>query len=260
MHDYVASRSEAVQNKKKRKLLLYTSCIFLLALIVGLFFFIRSGIFETKETQISDTSSVFKSDIVNHVDAIFIDQSKTIKWLFGERNILTLKTKKLITSLLETFPSIQAVEVKKNIPEKKLSLMLAERQKTGVWCGVTCVWFDEEGVAFQEGLQVEGNILYKIEDATARTVVLGDKILPDHEFKNLFRVFEFLKTIGWNTKTLLYEDATFGDLKTPAVQDYPVIYFSLENDPMYAADSIQKLNIEDLEYIDLRVQGRIYYR
>ena len=107
---------------------------------------------------------------------------------------------------------------------------------------------------------MEGNILYKINDTTGKTVTLGEKILPEYALENLFLVFDFLEKIDGNTKTLMYENETLGDIRTPSIENTPIIYFSLENNPMYAVESVHNLKNEKLEYIDLRVQGRIYYK
>jgi hypothetical protein len=268
MQDYVASRTESLRTKRRRKVLLYVVLAILVVLLAGLFFFLRSELFQIRDIRIPDTHSVSEGEIAGAAESFFRSQPDLRKMLFGEQNILFVSSLKLSEKIAETFPSMRRVSVSKKITQKQLVFSFSEREKIGLWCsdasagaGSSCVWFDREGIAFLNGVQVEGNILYRVLDETGRTVELGKRVLPEHELANLFSVYDFLVRTGWNTKTLVFENEEFGELRTPAVQGSPMLYFSLANDPTYAVETVKKLKEkEDLEYIDLRVQGRVYYK
>ncbi|MBI3638427.1 hypothetical protein HY227_01640, partial [Candidatus Wolfebacteria bacterium] len=49
----------------------------------------------------------------------------------------------------------------------------------------------------------------------------------------------------------------------PAVNSLPMVYFSLRTDPIFglsAIESLKKIGLQKLEYIDLRVENRAYYK
>lgn len=263
MLDYVASKTERAQTKRRRKILLYVCGGVLFGLIIAFFFVLRSGIFEVRNTQIPDMHSVSQYDVKTRIEDFFNSESAFTKWIFGKRNILTLNSKKISASLLEVFPSLQSADIKKNITSRSLSLLVNEREKAGVWCfgdDSTCVWFDAEGIAFLDDLHIEGNLFYQVIETTGRRVRLGEQVLPLYKLKELFNLYTFLENASWDTKKLLLEDVGMDEFKTPRIQGVPTIQFSLSNDPGYALEVVKKIKNTATEYIDLRVEGRVYYK
>lgn len=268
MQDYIASRSEHIRRKRRRKFILYAGAIVLLALFVGIFFFIRSDAFQLRDIRINETRTIIPSDVEVQVESFISEQSPVLKWFFGNENIALISTNALATSIKESFPAIQDISIEKNIADHSLSLSITEREKTGLWCKKIrpdfeekkCIWFDKSGIAFLEGLQAEGNVFHRIEDETGRTVKIGDAILPKKELDVMFRIYDFLESVEWDTRTLIFEDAKLGEVRTQTVQNEPILYFSLTNNPTYAISLVRELKNKPLEYIDLRVESRIYYK
>ena len=231
-----------------------------MVLVVGFFFLMHSTAFQIQDIRLPDTHSIAQSDVQRHVEEFFAKQSAFTTWLFGNRNIFALKSEKLSASLLETFPPIKDVQIEKGIRDRSLSINITEREKFGLWCATSCVWFDENGIAFQDGLQTEGNLIYRIHDLSGKAVQLGTHIFPEYGLQNLFHIYDFLEQINWTTKTLILENEILEELRTPSIQGSPVIYFNLTNNPLYAVDSVRDIQTSVTEYIDLRVESRIYYK
>lgn len=263
MLDYIASKTERIQTRRRKKILLYIASGVCLGLLVGAFFLLRSGIFEVKKINIPSMHSVSSDDIRVHIEKTFASESQFISWLLGKRNILTMPSRTLSASLLDTFPSLHKANIEKNILTQSIDILVEEREKAGVWCfqnETNCVWFDKHGVAFLDDFQIEGNLLYQVVDTTERVIQLGEEVVPRHTLEKIFTIYTFLEKTSWNTKKLLLKDRNLDEIETPRIQDTPAIYFSIANNPLYAVQTVENIKHKASEYIDLRVEGRVYYK
>lgn len=137
-------------------------------------------------------------------------------------------------------------------------------QSTNQSKSVMCGWFDQDGVLFAEAPQAEGNLIYKVDDASGGSLALGDKVLEERLIPNLFKIFSFLEQSGFNERNLKLENLALEEIATDAIAtSSPKIYFSLRFDPAFglkALESDKKEILNKAKYLDLRVENRIYYK
>lgn len=252
--------------KKQRfvfKLKLYGILIFLLFFLTGAgYLTVYSSFFKINNIALIDAENkqANANEIIEGLKNSFNKQSKLTSFL-GADNILIWQNKPDET-FFKNHPRIIDLTIKKDYLNKKIEIKIDERVKLGVWCRLSCFWFDENGVIFEEAPMVEGEMIYKITDSSNRELTLGDRVLDENLFNNLILIFKTLERAGLNLKTLRLENLSAQEIiaESPLV---PKIYFSLRFDPDFSLsvfENLKKINLEKVEYLDLRIKNRAYYK
>lgn len=245
--------------------------LFLFIVISGLFLGIIWMIFLSPFFKIKKINIVSENAYLNRDDIMKII-SETAPLGFRE-NLLLVSKFRLKKELTAAFPAIKDITIKKSLFH---TLMVDFRQRipVGIWCypaggqpqADNCYYFDSEGIAFAYAPQTEGGLILKITDLSKNDISLGNKVLDNGRINfvmdfmdkidkiNTFRILEF-KVIpsssvdfeavtdnGWS----IYLD----DKQEPA---------SAVNNLMIVLDEAIK-NTGNLEYIDLRIPSRIFYK
>ncbi len=273
------------QQKKRRRILklkIYgaLSVFFILTIGVG-YLIVYSSVFRITRIEAEGTQ-INADEIINNLKVFFAEQSKISKFL-GSENILIWKREK-ISEFLKNYHQIGELIIEKDYFKRLIKISVKEKEKFGIWCpspladnassneanlfasqsvkGEGCWWFDKEGIIFAKAPSMEGNLINKIDDFSVRPLKIGDKILEEKFLSNLLKILEILEKSDLKIKSLKLEDIALQEIiaDSPAM---PKIYFSLRIDPIFvpaALESIKKIGLEKMEYIDLRIENRAYYK
>lgn len=248
------------QQKRRRQILklkIYGGITAFFILIIGVgYLIVYSPLFRIKNISILRTSDVQKLE--KNLKVFFANQSKIDKFL-GANNILIWKQEK-IGEFLKNEPQIAELTIEKDYFKRLIKIEAKEREKFGIWCANNCFWFDKNGVVFLESPSTEGSLINKIDDFSDRSLNLGDKILEEKFLSNLIKIFEILEKSGLKIKSLKLEDIALQEIITDSS---PKIYFSLRIESGFALAALQSLKnigFENMDYIDLRVENRAYYK
>lgn len=259
-----------VQNKSKnnkvkpRKLVLFLEIITILIFMGGVFYLAYSPILDVLEINVQVDNEVLQKNVRSKARDFI--ESET-HWWYNNRNIFLLRTDKLEQSLLKEFPEIKSVEIKRNF-NRYLDLKLDLRTPTFQLC--------------------EEEICYNISDDG---INIGVRSEPDPitrltgiELKTNAEPLMSLREIQW-LKTIIQEYSKIDSLKIRELavqkrsgnfivgvflyteQGY-YIMLDLETDVVYQAEvlkqvfnsRIQPEQRTALEYIDLRIKDRVYYK
>jgi len=234
-----------------------------MAILAGAFyFFLISDSFEIREVNISGFKAVSEEQILGTVNNVLGEKK------FGflrSANYFLLSKEKLQSNMLISLPKIRAVDIKK-VDKNVLEIYVQEREVAGVWCGDNeCFYFDKEGVIFEQAPRSFGSLMVSVTDERDIEPNLGDVVL---EAAQVNLVQEAHRLLGNNFPfgirgIIITPDAEFEILTS---QNWRIllnknedIEYQLSN-LKYVLDEEVGIRRDELEYVDLRLGNRVYYK
>lgn len=280
---------DELRGKRKRRkvriaFLVISSLIVLTIFSVYALFF--SKWFLIKEIRITGNKEISEEEIRNLIKPF--------------SNILFAGSESIEHSLQKNFPIIEKVNVDKHLFSKNLTVEINEREVIGIWCKSAtgeesdkCFYFDNEGILFKPAPKFSGEVFLTVEDGRGRPgsrnsdsgfaakssrsesefsqpgrdFNLGDSF-DDMELLekiNLTRsILDELKFIGYSNFFLPENSFEFW-IKT---KEGWHIYLDKESDiptqlvalKKFLDEKLPESRRQNLQYIDLRVNNRIYYK
>lgn len=256
---------EKLERRRKRtlKIKIYAGLAAFFVLFIGVgYLIVYSSVFQI--TRINTNNTQIDADkTVESLKKFFVGQSKITEFL-GPENILVWKPEK-IGEFLKNYPQIAELAIEKKYFNREIKISVLEKEKFGIWCQLTtndCWWFDKKGVIFSEALRAEGQLINKVDDFSGRSLSLGEPALEEKFLSNLIKIFEILEKSDLKIKSLKLENLELQEVVTDSSL-MPKIHFSLRINSEFALaalESIKKIGFEKIEYIDLRVENRAYYK
>ncbi len=264
--------SEVHERRKKRRFYFFSTIILTLiyAVIVGaISTVLRSPLFHLQKITITGNETVVDSDILSLLQSHVV-RSEPIKALLGFNNIL-IWPDELGAGDLIFLPSIKSFKVEKNYRERSVLVTVEERRPIGIWCFVKpqtdaesyCWWFDDEGVIFKRAIAAQGSLIVTVNDYSQAGSGLNSKILPSDFIPSILSIFHVLQASSLNIQEIRLRDLALQELEA-ATYNGPIIYFSLrfpaENARAVIENFLAKPGFSKLQYLDFRVENRVYYK
>lgn len=240
--------------------------------IYGAFF---SGYFVVTRVDIEGSKRMSRADLHSAIEAYL--REPVVGGMILRSNFFLVSTDALRDRIQKEFPGLSAATVSKSFPDR-LNVAVRERVYGGVWCGTqiaageSCFLIDTEGVLYDSAASSSGTLVMVLRDdmknpAMGNAVVEPRALLHLSELReNLRKRFNFVAREyylgnlpdvtafmagGWR---LLFDidhsgDSVLGVLKKTI------------DDARSQSGELAGQNIEErLEYIDLRIEGRAYYK
>jgi len=254
-----------LKNKRRNNNLLKIIKIFLIGLILEGFFIlilylINSSVFVINEVKIINNENVTSEDVLNFIKTNIFNDSY-IKKILGFQNILIWPN--FLENKKNTFAQIKNIFIEKDYFKKNVLVKVEEKKSIGLWCineEKKCFEFDDNGYLFNKTFFSDGGTTLKIFDFTSRKLSIGNFALERRLFDNLVLILKVLEKNNLNIQEI--------DLKNLETEEIivklfngPYIYFSLNFPPPALELIINKINnFNNLKYLDLRVENRVYYK
>lgn len=217
-----------------------------------------------KKIEANGTEKVSSVELVNSVEQ-YLAGFQLIK--VPKSNYFLLSEKKLAEYLKNMFPGLKEVSVIKRFPPN-LFVEAKDRQKIIVYCGrERCFYLDENGVAFEPAPEIYGGLKIVLKDNSGREAEVGKKMLEPSLIDFMLKTQKLINN-DFNISLVDFEINNYptSDLIAITSEDWKIM-FDTNMDPLLQTSALKKIlndKIKDqrpaLEYIDLRIGNRVYYK
>ncbi|MCL5006635.1 MAG: hypothetical protein M1153_00595 [Patescibacteria group bacterium] len=243
---------------------------FSLLLIGFLVFLLRFPLFQVRSVAIQGDSSVSQSMIVSAVTAHLMGNN-FLAYAFGLNNMLTWGgVSSTVSETLRSLPTVGELSISRNFWNGQVIIKVSDRQKYLLWCLVadnSCYFTDKTGIAFlhyRSSTSTSANPgLPVVVDSYHQSLKILSPALNASDYANLLKTVSLLQNLGFANPTLNLNDLNYEEIDF-RTHNGPVVYFSLLFDPSDDLSALQKLINSPLwsrlQYVNLTVQGRIYYK
>lgn len=262
--------------KKKKRILLNLFYLTLLFLLLGLIFYslFFLSYFQVKNISFEGMRTVSEDNL----RAVFSKYIGEKSLFLKNDNIFVLSSGDLSERMEKSFRRIKKVDIKKDFPDS-LKIFIEEFKAAGISCKdslgqknienlkkAECFYFDKDGVVFDSAPLIVSDLLVFLYD---KNIDIND--FPDnfYEKKTIDFILKLKKEISEKIDfpvsyfSFLNE---YGDVEAVFKTGFKLL-LSQEQDPIFqvraAKDVLEnkvKDNPADLDYIDLRIQKRAYYK
>ena len=153
-------------------------------------------------------------------------------------------------------------------PEIASVLHAVRREDFGVLCvkdtigADSCYIFDKEGVVFEVANVVVGDVIARVNDASDFKPALGVMLADAGVWQNMAPIIAYAKE-GLPASRMEFSRAE-REITITLTDSGTKLYFSLQFDPSEHIRALKELGktvpLEMLQYADLRVKGRVFYK
>mgnify|MGYP001579904765 CR=1 FL=1 len=235
--------------------------VFVLLTIGIVYFVFRSSFFQVAGVEV--VGSQRTEEIKGELISVLSKTSKFRSWL-GPENLLFWSSKSVKKIPLSLY-RLSDLTLKRNWRLKKIFIEVKERQPWLIWCLADrqCYWLDDSGVVFAFAPEAEGYIIPKVFAEDDRQLLFGQPFLSNPALvKNFLGIIKQLKNSSLTISRFLVKNINLQEIE--AETDGPRLYlnfrFPLQNLNGLLANLARRLDLQKLEYIDFRVENRIYYK
>ncbi len=229
-----------------------TTCVIFIVLIIGfLFWFFRfSSFFQIKQVLIDD--SIYKKELLEIINSNIQDNT----------NLFAYPSSEIEKQIKEKIRNIAEVKIYKS-PPNALKVVIIQRKPMSVLIrGEKKYIVDNYGVTFREYNKKDSSLPQIIDDRS-ETISIGDKVLTTS-------FLTFIVDLSKNVTSALSTKITKIEIKENIfeVRVYVEKGFNMIFDTSYSsteqiADAKKALEIignKPIEYLDLRIPGKVYYK
>ena len=163
----------------------------------------------------------------------------------------------------------QEVQLALNPPDVEQILKEQRRQEFGVYClspepveglGPDCYLFDKDGIVFAKAKTVVGEVILRVEEVSDYQAKIGQRFLPISQWSNLLKILDYISRGSWSSSVFRLKR----DQEEIILEGPPKLLFSLRFDPEKHLAALtelkKKVKVENLAYLDLRVEDKIFYK
>lgn len=232
--------------------------VFVLIVGGGTYFLFFTDNLEIKDITINGLQTIDRDIVLAEINEQF--NHKKFGHLQTKKNILFFDAEILEADLLSANPVLKSVQAGKHLPHK-LVVDVIEREPSGIWCANSeCRYFDEEIQTWGSAVRSSGFLLLTVEDSRPR-----DNFGIDADFFHAIQ--EVVANLSQPTiKSIVIPEHSFDEFWVYTDKSFYLI-FSQETD-IGSQLEVLKIFLEEKskdpnfnpQYIDLRIEGRIYYK
>jgi len=130
-----------------------------------------------------------------------------------------------------------------------------------------CYYIDEEGIIFERAPQTSGVLVLVIKDESSARAELGKNVIAKESIANFVNLREYLSAqLNLRALDFVIKSDAPGDLKVHTNEGWYILFDAsrdlkdqLQNLKLVLEEKIKEER-KNLEYVDLRIENRIYYK
>jgi len=261
---------DEVAQRHRRALILKIAVMALgtIAVVAGLIYLLFfSRLFDIREVSFNGLDTMSSDEFRRKIDNTL--NQKILKYLPRKNNIFFVNIRNFEKEFASAHPVFKSVNIQRK-PLHGLVLNFLERKPAGVWCFTStssvqvshCSYFDSDKVLWGQPARSSGFIFLTIEDQRRGT----ERKIDDEFFKP---IMEVAKSMVGEIKSIVIQTDSFNEFRVYTTDYY--IIFSADSDIQNQLD-ILKIFMNERnkdtqptggfhpQYIDLRIDGRVYYK
>ena len=232
--------------------------IVIIAGLIYLLFFSR--LFDVREVSFNGLDTVSSDEFRGKIDENL--NQKIFSYLLRRNNIFFVDTDKFEKEFASVYPVFKSVDIQRKLLHG-LILNFLERKPAGIWCFTdSCSYFDNDKILWGQPAKSSGFIFLTVDDQRERT----DRKIDDEFFDPIMKV---AKDMAGEIKNIAIPADSFNEFRVYTTDYY--IIFTTDSDTQNQLD-ILKIFMDDKtkdsspaggfhpQYIDLRIDGRVYYK
>ncbi|MFC1721354.1 cell division protein FtsQ/DivIB [Patescibacteria group bacterium] len=233
--------------------------------VIAIYILLFSGSFRVERAVVVGSENI--SD--ERIDEIVFEESEGLLWGFLPRsNIFVLNTRKTETQLLEDIAQIRSVEIKRQLPNI-LKVYIEERDPVIIWeTDGRQYYLDVDGVISKD---IDGSSALQlpvIKDLSDKQVVPREQIVSENFVEFVGELTDsFHQETGLDIGELLTPSPLSREVHVQTSEDWLIYFTSARTLSSQYQKLLLILNKElspeqrsNLEYIDLRIKDKIYYK
>jgi hypothetical protein len=232
----------------------------------------RSPVYQVDQIVVEGTVRLSADDIEARAEKVV--QQGWLAGILGTHHMLVWPEGEL-AAVSDELPLLRSLTVKRDYHDHRVTLMASEREPYGVWClenrdPVMCYWVDATGYVLEPAPKFEGNIVSTIADYATNDLAEGTFVPPAGMMANVVSIFHALAASGIGVREVRYEHPERQEL-TVTTYLGPNLLFSMRFPATATAPALLDLlakdsrgeltpRFRDLQYVDFRVENRVYYK
>lgn len=254
------SRRQGILIKKKINKILIVSFLITVILSIIAYNILFSPFFQIKKVSVHGNKKIASREL----NKIIYPKLVQNFIFFKTKSIFLVPLNKIKDSLLDNYPILANVELKRNWPDE-IEVDISEREAKAIWCQEdSCFLIDKEGIIFEKAKIPLDRLVIKTQ-SDDKNVALGTKVLLPEELEQIISLAAALKK---ETKIDSLSAELFPERVNILTKEGWSIYFNfpikdvdyqLTRLKVVLQEEIQAENRAKLEYIDLRF-SKVYYR
>lgn len=238
-----------------------------LAVLISFFYFVFfSSLFKIDNIIIEGNRNITADKLKAEIESEFKNKYLLV---FPFNNLLILPKNKLDARLKEKFKRIETIQIQKQLVNV-LRINIIEKRGAFKWCRLDgCFLVNEQGLAYnvsldETALTEEEKALLTIKESTSGLPVVNEKVIEGNLIKTIWEINDTLESdiAEFTTPSILSGKIVLimkDGWQLILSIDWP-IKDQLTNLKALFSDKIPLEQRKNLEYIDLTVKGRAYYK
>ncbi|MFH1552010.1 MAG: FtsQ-type POTRA domain-containing protein [bacterium] len=254
------------ESKKKKRKKIWTKFFLAIVLLVflagGIIYSLYLDYFRIKNINIEGNYILNKQEIEENIKNSI---SGKLFYVLPKNNILIISTEEINNNLAENFLRIKNLEVAKNFPDS-LDIKISERKTYGLFCKENgCFFLDKNGYVFSKSIFVSGDIFIKfLDERENNNITFKTYLLDINEFAQIRDFIDGLKTESVMISQVVFKKDGLFEFQT---EEGWYILLSERSDYKLSLDNLKialinqiKEKRPELEYIDLRLENKVFYK